>query len=180
MKIKSQLLLQDLRKMTEDHVQKVKNWKELPQENWQKKPNPQTWNALECLEHLNYYGEFYLKEMENKMKHSSQPTPEYFHSGILGNYFAQMMLPKQKGGKMKTFKEMNPMGKNLEMKVVDNFLFQQEKLLELLTLAESKNLRKIKTSISISKWIKLRLGDTFRVVIYHNERHIQQAEKVLF
>ena len=45
--------------------------------------------------------------------------------------------------------------------------------------SKNVNLDKIKTAISISKLIRLKLGDTFRVLIYHNERHIKQAEKVL-
>jgi uncharacterized protein (DUF2249 family) len=48
-------------------------------------------------------------------------------------------------------------------------------MLELLEIARSKNLNRIRTSISISKLIKLKLGDTLRVVIYHNGRHLQQA-----
>lgn len=80
---------------------------------------------------------------------------------------------------MNTFKEMNPFEKNLDQSVIDKFIKQQKELLDLLKLAESKNLTKIRTRISISKWIKLRLGDTFRVVIYHNFRHIKQAEKAI-
>ena len=38
---------------------------------------------------------------------------------------------------------------------------------------------KTRIPISINKWIKIKLGDTFRFVIYHNERHIQQAKRVL-
>ncbi len=49
----------------------------------------------------------------------------------------------------------------------------------LLEQSRDTNLTKIKTSISISKWIKLRLGDTFRIVIYHNLRHITQVKKIL-
>jgi len=37
---------------------------------------------------------------------------------------------------------------------------------------------KTKTAISISKWIKLKLGDTLRVVIYHNQRHMAQAKRI--
>lgn len=29
-----------------------------------------SWNILECLEHLNRYGNFYLPEIENKIKNS--------------------------------------------------------------------------------------------------------------
>lgn len=89
------------------------------------------------------------------------------------------MLPKEKLNKMKTIKSMNPVGSNLDKSVLDKFINQQKTLLELLKQAKKVNLTKTKTGISISKWIKLRLGDTFRVVIYHNLRHMIQAEKVV-
>ncbi|HIA10981.1 MAG TPA: DinB family protein [Flavobacteriales bacterium] len=89
------------------------------------------------------------------------------------------MLPKEKLNKMKTFKSMNPIGSNLDKTVLEKFLSQQKTLLELLQQAEKVSLTKNKTGISISKWIKLKLGDTFRIVIYHNLRHVIQAEKVI-
>jgi hypothetical protein len=52
-------------------------------------------------------------------------------------------------------------------------------MLSLLEQAKSVNLQKIKASITLSKFIKLRLGDVFRVVIYHNERHLEQAFKAV-
>lgn len=180
MKYNSVQLLEELKELTENHLIQVNKWKKLPMKKWVQRPNENSWNALECLEHLNYYGNFYLPEIEQQMKSSNISHSEIFHSGILGNYFAKSMLPKEKGGKMKTFKEMNPIGKNLDQSVIEQFISQQEKLLELLDLAHQKDLTKIKTSISLSKWIKLRLGDTFRIVIYHNKRHLQQAEKALF
>ena len=89
------------------------------------------------------------------------------------------MLPKEKLNKMKTFKSMNPIGSNLDKTVLEKFLSQQKTLLELLQQAEKVSLTKNKTGISISKWIKLKLGDTFRIVIYHNLRHVIQAEKAI-
>ena len=56
---------------------------------------------------------------------------------------------------------------------------QQKRMLDLLDQSRKVNLNKIKTGITIANWIKLRLGDTFRVVIYHNQRHIVQANTVL-
>lgn len=37
----------------------------------------------------------------------------------------------------------------------------------------------IEVTITGINQIKLRLGDTLRFVIYHNERHITQAQQVL-
>jgi len=80
---------------------------------------------------------------------------------------------------MKTFKSMNPNNSQLDASVLDTFLYQQQQLIKLLDQCENINLTKTKTAISISKLIKLRLGDTLRVVIYHNWRHVVQAKKVV-
>jgi hypothetical protein len=59
------------------------------------------------------------------------------------------------------------------------FARQLQTMLELLHLAAKTDLNKVRTSISISSLIRLKLGDTLRVVIYHNERHIRQAERAI-
>ncbi|WP_223447005.1 hypothetical protein [Polaribacter litorisediminis] len=80
---------------------------------------------------------------------------------------------------MKTFKSMNPLNSKLNIQTLEKFMNQQHQIIELLDVSKNVNLDKTKTAISISKWIKLKLGDTFRVVIYHNERPIKQAEKTI-
>lgn len=80
---------------------------------------------------------------------------------------------------MKTFKSMDPSGSHLNRVVLDTFIEQQVQLIQLLTEAMDSDLSRVKTAISISKWIKLRLGDTFRVVVYHNLRHVLQAKNLL-
>src|SRR5690606_40982799 len=114
---------------------------------------------------------------KNRIESSSTKTEKVFKRGWIGNYFAQSMLPKEKLNKMNTFKAMNPIHSNLNKAVIDVFIDQQNQILKLLTAAEHINLNKVKTSISITKMIKLKLGDTFRFMIYHNERHIVQAKK---
>ena len=145
--------------------------------NW--KTDVESWSVLECLEHLNIYGNFYLPEIEQTM-HNAKTTPDSeFRPGLLGDYFAKSMQPKAKLNKMKTFRKTNPLGRKLDRKVIDTFIEQQHKMLELLETSKNVNLNKSKTGISITKWIRIKLGDTFRFVIYHNQRHILQAERVL-
>ena len=69
------------------------------------------------------------------------------------------MLAKENLIKIKNFKSMNPNNSKLQKNVLDKFINQQEQILEILNKSQGINLTKIKTSISISKWIKLRLGD---------------------
>jgi hypothetical protein len=172
-------LLQDLLERTQENKNKAEGFTHLPLEilNW--KSSPDSWSILECLEHLNRYGDYYIPEIEKRITTSQQRPAENFKSGWLGDYFAKTMLPREKLNKMKTFKSMDPVGSKLNMDTLKKFLNQQQAILNLLDKSKEVDLTNTKTGISISKWIKLRLGDTFRVVIYHNQRHMAQAERVL-
>lgn len=178
MKVSSKDLIQDLIERTQKSIQEAEKFKLLSDKELNTRNSSDSWSILECLEHLNLYGDFYLPEIENRMLVSNSKNVTVFNSGMLGNYFAKIMLPREKLNTMKTFKDKNPIHSVLDKKCIDRFIQQQRKILGLLDIACHKNLTKIKTSISISKWIKLRLGDTFRVVIYHNVRHIAQANKI--
>jgi hypothetical protein len=63
--------------------------------------------------------------------------------------------------------------------VIAEFIEQQEKSLALLRKAKRVDLNKIRVPISIAKFIKLKLGDTFLFLVAHNYRHILQADRVL-
>ncbi|GGG64621.1 DinB family protein [Epilithonimonas arachidiradicis] len=173
-------LFSELKIITENNIEFAESLLNQNNETLNFRASEDSWSILECLEHLNFYGLFYLPEIENRILETRfQETKSEFKSGILGNYFANMMLPKEKLNKMKTLKISNPIHQQLNRSVINEFINQQNKMLELLEKAKTVDLEKTKTSISISKWIKLKLGDTFRFVIYHNRRHIKQAENVL-
>lgn len=179
MKIRSEELIQDLIERTRQNINRAELLRTKTDNALNYKLAPQSWSVLECLKHLNLYGRFYLPEIAKHINESTYPKETNFKSGILGNYFANSLLPKEKINKMNTFKRMNPLNSKLDRSVIDEFLEQQIQMLELLDKARHISLNKTKTGISISRWIKLKLGDTFRVVIYHNQRHMEQAERAL-
>ncbi|WP_341296430.1 DinB family protein [Catalinimonas locisalis] len=179
MKMKSEQLRGELIAWTHQHLNDAEALKQMPLDALRWKASEQQWNVLECIEHLNLYGDYYLPEIEKQISRSRYPAEEVFKSGLLGNYFAKTMLPREKLNKMKTFQDKNPLDSKLDRSVLDRFIDQQKQTLELLDQSRKVSLSRTKTGISISKWIRLRLGDTFRVVIYHNRRHMVQAEKAL-
>lgn len=180
MTISSEKLLSNLIERTQRNIEHAEKYHHLSEESLNWKTNKESWSILECLEHLNLYGDFYIPEITKRMQQSKTIPRENFKSGFLGNYFAEMMLPKNPIKKIKTFKDKNPAGSKLDSSTIDRFLTQQEQILVLLDKAKHVDLSKIKTAISISKLIKLKLGDTFRVVIYHNDRHIAQANIISY
>ena len=179
MKIDSQDLLSDLTALTRQHISMAEELQKHSFEDLSHRPAPGSWNVLECIQHLNLYGDYYLPEIEKQIRESEHPWQEQFKSGFLGNYFAQSMLPKEKLNKMKTFRDKDPIETDLDVNVISEFIRQQQQMLELLRAAEKVDLGKTKTGTSISKFIKLKLGDSFRVVIYHNQRHLEQALRAL-
>ena len=169
-----QTLLEQTRQIT-NQVEKLKTY-DLNTLTW--KENEISWSILECLEHLNLYGNFYLPQMEDKIKNSNTKSETEFKNGLLGNYFAKSMLPKEKLNKMKTFKDKNPLSADLDKTVIDKFINQQIKLMDLLNQSGNVNLNKVKIPTSISSLIKLKLGDTFQFFINHIIRHLNQINRI--
>ena len=140
--------------------------------------NETSWNILECLEHLNLYGDFYLQQIESKIKNSNTKADDEFKSSLFGNYFAKSMLPKEKLNKMKTFRDKNPLNAKLDKMVINRFIDQQITLLELLNQSRKVSLNKVKIPTSISNLVRLKLGDTFQFFINHMIRHLNQINKI--
>lgn len=179
MKIKSEQLISDLTDMTVEHLEFARELLQRPGKELNRKRHIKEWSALECLEHLNLYGDFYLPEMEQRISGATQSADTDFKPGFFGNYFADALYPSEKLNKMKTFKNKNPLNSDLDKSTIERFIAQQEQTLKLLERAKNVSLNKVKTGISIPLPIKIKLGDTFKVVIYHNYRHIKQAERAM-
>lgn len=176
--MKSDLLIQNFIQKSKAHIDFAGRLKNKNAEYLTWRSSAASWNILECLQHLNLYGDYYLPVIEDKMCQSKHSKSQSFKSGLPGGYFAKVMLPREKPNKMNTFKDKNPLNADLDETVIDIFAQQQVKLIELLEQAKNNNLNKIKIPVSISPWIKLKLGDTFLFYVNHITRHVQQVEKV--
>jgi len=176
--MQSEKLIQQLLEQTRQITNQAENLKTLDLNTLTWKENNTSWSILECLEHLNLYGDFYLPQIETKLKTSISNPEIEFKSGLLGNYFAKSMLPKEKLNKMKTFKDKNPLNAKLDTAVIDKFIGQQIKLMDLLNQSRNVSLNKVKIPTSISSFITIKLGDTFQFYINHIIRHLKQIERI--
>lgn len=143
-----------------------------------KRSDDTSWSALECIEHLNLYGHFYIPEFRKRISNSKYKADKLFNSGLVGNYSAESMIPDDNMKKMSTFKDKNPLGSTLNKDCISEFLDQQKQMLELLHKSREVSLNKTKTATTLPL-IKFKLGDTFRFVIHHSERHMLQAKKAM-
>ncbi|RQO75228.1 hypothetical protein DBR43_07660 [Pedobacter sp. KBW06] len=180
MKIENEALVSALLEISRESTISVKEISTLPTAQLKHKSNPETWSILECIAHLTLYGDFYLPVIEQAILCNTSPKiPGVFRSGIIGNYFVNLIRVKPGTvKKMSAQKEMNPLNCDLTVSIIDRFLKQQEQLESLLVRAKAIDLVKAKTPISITSFIKLRLGDTLRFLVYHIERHVLQAKRL--
>lgn len=134
------------------------------------------WSVAQVLEHLNSYGRYYLPELKKALD-TNKPAELFFKPGWLGGYFTKMMQPKEGGvisNKMKSPKDHRP-ANDLDIKpVMDNFITQQHQLRDLLELAKTKNINAARVPVSISRFIRMKAGDTFSFLIAHEQRHFVQ------
>jgi uncharacterized damage-inducible protein DinB len=145
-------------------------------------PAEGSWSVLQALEHLNMYNRHYLPVIEKEVSVIWSGRNAWFVPGMLGNYFTRMMLPASVMGatnKMKAPKGYRPELVQDATKVLEEFLAHQSKLLQLLELSRQQDLNSIRIPVSIAKMIKLKLGDTFRFLIAHEQRHMVQARNAV-
>lgn len=147
------------------------------------KPSAESWSANECLKHLNYYGDFYLPQLNMKVAQlpvEADASDKPFRSGWLGNKFTQMMLPGENGKPTKTMKSptdklpIDNLNASETIKIFDD---QLENLRAILQKSSGKRLEKIRIPISISRFITLKAGDVLQFYLAHQLRHLLQAKR---
>ena len=145
-------------------------------------PEPGRWSVAQIIEHLNSYGRYYLPLLEQAVSKTGYPFHPLFKPGWLGNYFTRIMLPGKDDevhNKMKAFKAHIPSADIDSKKALDEFLEQEQRLLQILAKARHTDIGKIRIPISLTKLVKLKAGDTLRFVIAHHQRHFVQIDHTL-
>lgn len=175
-------LFEEVKQITQQNIQTVREkliHLSDTQKNWKKDPN--SWSINEIFSHLNQYAAYYHKAFKRKIEKTRFREPrENFISSPLGrSAWKSMKLGNARNIKrrFKAPRSYNPTLNPELVKGVDveTFLNSQEELLQIFEAAKTINIRKAKIAISISKIVRLRFGDALLFVVYHNERHMQQA-----
>jgi uncharacterized damage-inducible protein DinB len=182
----SKELLSELRTITDRNIdvlrQRFSNLSE-QQKRWKKDTN--SWSILEVFAHLNAYSSYYHPVFSNRIETTRfrDPKDNFISSPLGKSAWKSVKLGNAKNVKrrMKSPKSYNPTFETNLIQGTDIETFEKDQLhlLTILTKAEEVNLRKVKVPLSISKIIRLRLGDALQFVIYHNERHMQQALNII-
>ncbi len=182
MKFNSNALLDNLQSDVRHILLQANQLLQIPPANLQHQYHPEKWSVAQVLEHLNFYSTHYINAIEQKL-HLNQTGPKVsFSPGWLGNYFTNLMKPNADytiDKKMKAQKSALPSSQPDGANVLQKFIQDQHHLLNLLQIAKSANLNYNRIPTTLSKLISLKLGDTFRFFIAHEQRHFLQIQQTL-
>lgn len=179
-------LFEEVRQITEQNIkitrERLMQLSEV-QRNWKK--DQHSWSINEIFSHLNQYADYYHKAFKRKIEKTRFREPrENFISSPLGRSAWKSMKLGNARNIKRRFKAPRTYNPSLHPEMVkgndlETFLNGQVELLGIFESAKAINIRKAKIAISISKIVRLRFGDALLFVVYHNERHLQQALNLL-
>ena len=134
------------------------------------------WNIAQCFDHLNLTHEYYAPKIEaslaiSKPADSQQDLYKPSFWGRIYMYFA--FNPKFS---FPTAEEITPQSES-DLLVLDIYLEMQEALVEILNQVEKIDLRR--TPVPLEKGINFNLGDCLKVLVHHDDLHIEQAIGIL-
>ena len=170
-----------LSEITTNNLQQATSWMAKLTEkqlNW--RPNPGIWSIAEVLAHLNSYARYYHPTIQKKIESTRfRNAKEDFLSSPLGRSAWKSMKLGRLNNIKRKFKAPKGHNPSIDSELVkgtelNDFLTQQQELLQIIESSAEVNARKVKIPISISKIVRLRLGDALLFIAYHNERHMQQ------
>jgi hypothetical protein len=140
------------------------------------KPTPEQWSALECVEHLNRYCRYYNPALAQALHHTAAANTEVKYSW-LGGKSLEMVRPGN-NKQHRAVKHMNPVGGQLTLAAVQEFLEHQTQLLALLQQA-APDLNRKAVPVEFFRLLKLRSGEALEFVVLHEQRHVQQALRAI-
>ena len=177
----SNQIIKDCIKSTQENIERVKkSFTHLSdiQFNW--KPHPDSWSVGECLSHLVNSNNLYLNKIENIL--NSFPTGSEknftYKQSFMGKLITKGVNPANVR-KAKTFKVFFPDKSEVQKNIIYEYVKSSEKLIELVGKMRHLDLKKIKLSSPVNVLIRLNLGDPLIIIPKHDERHINQAERVM-
>ena len=149
--------------------------RELPDDRLRQQPAAGGWNALQAIEHLNIWTAGYLDRIDEQLRSHGTRAKPTFRSTRIGNFFVKMSKPGPETMKIRTLKAYDTKGRSLDGTVLETFLRNHARLGDLLQRARLADLTEIRITTFLTSLIKMRLGDTLRMLVYHDWRHLEQA-----
>ena len=146
--------------------------------NW--KPAADRWSVAQCFDHLLTTNKGYFPLIENVLAGKKRTFWESVPllPGLAGKVFIASLDPSSTR-KLKAPKRFAPAQSDISGSVIDDFVAQQAKLVEGMKSTQHLNPERIIVTSPAASAITYSLMDAYRIIVVHEQRHFQQAKRVL-
>ena len=146
--------------------------------NW--KPSAERWSIAQCFEHLITSNRGYLPIIESVRGGKKQNTfwerlPVW--PGLAGKLLIKSLDPASTR-KLKAPKSFQPAQSDISPTIIDDFVAQQEQVIEGMKSTSHLDLEKIVITSPALSFVAYSLMDAYRIIVTHEKRHLQQAQRV--
>ena len=147
--------------------------------NW--KPGVDRWSIAQCLDHL-FTGNRAFFPVFERVARGEKRNTLWESMPLLPHLFGQLLiksLEPTSTRKLKAPKAIEPSNSDIDSEIVDRFLLQQTELANAYRSMEGKDLDRVKMTSPFLRIVTYSLRDACVMIVVHERRHLQQAERVL-
>ena len=146
--------------------------------NW--KPSAERWSIAQCFDHLITSNKDYLPIIESVRTGKKQS--KFWERLPLWPDLAGKLLIKSldpaSTRKLKAPKNFQPAQSDVSETILDDFVAQQEQVIEGMKSTSHLDLEKIIVTSPALSFVAYSLLDAYRIIVVHEKRHLQQAKRV--
>jgi len=150
----------------------------IEQLNW--KPSPDRWSVAQCFDHLVTSNAAYFPIFEsviNGQKKSRAIERFPLLPNLWGKLLIKSLDPKATR-KLKAPGRFQPSSSDISGSIIEDFMKQQTKVAESIEAIGNLNPARIVITSPAASMITYSLMDAFRIIVVHEKRHFQQAQRV--
>ena len=146
------------------------------EDRWQRKPGPDQWSAIECIQHLNLSNEQMLPRIcESMGRLSKSAHPNKYHLDLIGWLLVKALSSKGRFSRSKTSAPFVPVkGLNVQQ-VLEQFRSLQQDIIRAIQDSEGLPLEAGKVESAFNSRVKYNIYSAFRALAVHEHRHLDQA-----
>lgn len=170
--------------LIQNDIDRIEEFRNIPNDLITLKPDPSTWSAAEALRHIIKFNKLYISQMDEALKTGERikAEKEHFRPRFIFRQAIRFFEPPYKV-KLKTIAPMYPNNRNgenpqkslTELEKINQNLINQIETFR----AEKLDLDRIRGKNPLLKWLPMSLSEFILLLEAHQRRHFWQIEQIL-
>ena len=145
------------------------------------RPDPDSWSAAECVQHLNLSSDAYLPVWQQLIAAAGPRKSELsapYGIDFWGRLLSWILEPPPRI-RSKTLAPFEPMGNEQVQEIFEQFVDRQQRIIGALRRCRGRAIDKISMASPVDSRIRYSIWSSFVVNAAHQRRHLWQAERAV-